>query len=114
MNRAAARLQEFRQQVEAGGLAGAVRPDQCVDVAAPHAQIHIAHRNETGKFFCQRAGFENVLTQSSPPRDTSSGVGPYRVSAAAVARLDRGSYCRRSALSGADYDQLYPFCKTES
>src|SRR5262249_45205868 len=58
------------KQVEASGLAGAVRSDQRVDVSAPYAQVHVAHGNETGKFPGQCAGFENVLTQSNPP-DTS-------------------------------------------
>ena len=38
--------QEGGEQVEAGGLAGAVRPDQGMDGMAPHAQGHVLDRHE--------------------------------------------------------------------
>src|SRR5918993_660654 len=43
---AARRLQEFRQEVEAGGLARAVRTDQPVDAAAAYLEGDVAHRDE--------------------------------------------------------------------
>src|SRR5215217_3153755 len=39
--------QEFSEEVEAGGLAGAVRADERVDMAALDAQVDIAHGSET-------------------------------------------------------------------
>jgi hypothetical protein len=50
--------QEFGQQVEAGGLAGAVRADQRVDMAALHFQVHVIDRGENlellGQFLVSR------------------------------------------------------------
>ena len=66
---AAGRDQEFAEQVEAGGLAGAVRADQRVNGAAHDAQIDRAHRDEPGKFLGQVLGFEDDLaTHHIPPR----------------------------------------------
>ncbi len=45
-DRAAGRLQELGQQVEAGGLAGAVRPDQRVDRALLDLQRHVVDGDE--------------------------------------------------------------------
>src|SRR5690606_28264522 len=42
--------QEFRQQVEAGGLARAVRADERMDVAALDAQVNAIDGDETEKF----------------------------------------------------------------
>ncbi|MPN32930.1 hypothetical protein SDC9_180413 [bioreactor metagenome] len=41
--------------VEAGGLAGAVGPEQAETLAAPHSQVEAAHHFGVGVFFCQAA-----------------------------------------------------------
>src|SRR3712207_7488216 len=51
--RSAGRLQELRQQVEAGGLARAVGADQAVDAAAPDPQVHVAHSDEAQELLRQ-------------------------------------------------------------
>src|SRR5260370_28968914 len=55
------RLQEFGQQVEARGLAGAIRPDQRMNAAAAHLEGDVANGKETRKFLGQSMGFENEL-----------------------------------------------------
>ena len=50
---AAGRLEELGQQVEAGGLAGAVRADQRVNGAALDAQVDAVDRDEAGEFLGQ-------------------------------------------------------------
>ena len=51
--------EEFGQQIEAGGLAGAVRPDQRMNGAARDPQIDAVDRDESGKFLGQILGFED-------------------------------------------------------
>src|SRR5438445_341198 len=58
---AAGRRQQAGEEVEAGGLARAVRPDQRVDGAADHPQVDALHRDEPAKLLRQPAGFENRL-----------------------------------------------------
>ena len=58
------RLQELGQQVEAGGLAGAVRTDQRMDGAALDAQADAVHRDEAGELLGQILGFEDDLTHT--------------------------------------------------
>src|SRR5262252_8018102 len=57
----ARRLQKFGQQIEAGGLAGAVRSDQRVNSAARDAQANAVHRHKTGKFLGEVLGLEDDL-----------------------------------------------------
>jgi hypothetical protein len=52
-NLAARRLHELCQQVEAGGLASAIRADQSMNAATTNFQINVAHRNETRKLLRQ-------------------------------------------------------------
>ena len=49
-NGAARRRQEFRQHIEASGLAGAVRADQAMDGAPTDLQVYVADRDEAPKF----------------------------------------------------------------
>ena len=59
---AAARgLQEFCEQIETGGLAGAVRPDERVNGAALHAQRNSVHGHEAGKLLREIMGFEDKI-----------------------------------------------------
>jgi hypothetical protein len=59
---------EFGEEIKAGGLAGAVRPDQGVNAAAYDAQIDRAHRDEAGKFLGQILGDQDRLfTHDVPP-----------------------------------------------
>ncbi len=60
-NAAAGRAEEFRQQVEACRLAGAVRTDQRMDRSALDPQTHAIDGDETGKFLGQILGFEDGL-----------------------------------------------------
>ena len=46
-------VQEFGQQVEEGGLAGAVGADQRVDMAAPDLQVHLVDGHEALEFLGQ-------------------------------------------------------------
>ena len=55
------RLQELGQQIEAGGLAGAVRADQRMDGAALDAQVDAVHRDEAGELLGQILGFEDRI-----------------------------------------------------
>src|SRR5947209_12402934 len=59
---AARRLKKLGEQVEAGGLAGAVRTDQRMDGAARHAQGHAVHRHEAGELLGQILGFEDDVS----------------------------------------------------
>ena len=102
-------LQEFGQQVEAGGLAGAVRADQRVDGAARDPQAHAVHGDEAGEFLGEILGFEddivrcqrNALSRAhcwhvrdGVPRSTKGGpaglVAPREVSFGAPCWADAG------------------------
>src|SRR5689334_7123893 len=75
MDLAAGRLQKLGQQIEAGGLAGAIRPDQRVDVATANPQVDVADRNKASELLGQPTGFENELTtQSKSPRVAASAA----------------------------------------
>src|SRR3989442_1315146 len=51
--------QEMGQEIEAGGLAGAVGADERVDRPTVHAQPHVLHRDEAAKLFGEPLGFQN-------------------------------------------------------
>ncbi len=53
---AAGRLQEFGQQIEDRGLAGAVRPDKRVDLAVMDVEIDIVDGDEAGEVAPKAAG----------------------------------------------------------
>jgi hypothetical protein len=61
------RLQEFGQQIEAGGLAGAVRPNERMNGAALNPQIDAVDGDKTGELLGQILGFEDVLTHTRRP-----------------------------------------------
>ena len=62
----ARRLQELGQQVEAGGLAGAVRADQRMDGAARDSQVDAVDGDEAGELLGQILGFEDdVVTHTA-------------------------------------------------
>ena len=60
---AARRRQEMREQVEAGGLAGAVRADERVDGAAPDPQVHLVHGHEALELARQLARLEKDVAR---------------------------------------------------
>src|SRR5258708_31490076 len=60
-NLARRKLQNLGQEVEACGLAGAVRPDQRMNAAAAHLESDVANGEETREFLGQSVGFENEL-----------------------------------------------------
>ena len=66
---AARRLEEFCQKIETGGLAGPVRADQRMDMAAAHPQIDVVDRDKSRKFLGESAGLQNELAaqSTSPP-----------------------------------------------
>ena len=69
----AARREEFGQQVEAGRLAGAIRPDERVNGAAPDPQIDIAHGDEAARIpWSCRTFREYDRRPSFLPRPSSS------------------------------------------
>ena len=57
----ARRRQELGEQVEAGGLAGAVRADQRVDRAAAHLQVHVVDRDEALELLGELARLEDEV-----------------------------------------------------
>src|SRR5262249_45607445 len=58
---AAARDHELGEKIEEGGLAGAVRADERVDVAAAHPEVDAAHGNETAELLGESAGLEQEI-----------------------------------------------------
>src|SRR6266513_4177745 len=56
---AARRGKKVREQVEAGGLAGAVGADERVDASAPDLEADVADGDEALEFLPQAARFEN-------------------------------------------------------
>ncbi len=50
--------QEFRQQVEAGGLAGAVGADQRMDAPALHPEVDLVHGHEALELLGQVVRFK--------------------------------------------------------
>src|SRR2546430_3742271 len=56
---ATGRGKKVREQVEAGGLARAVRADQRVDASAPDLEADVADGNEALELLPQAARFEN-------------------------------------------------------
>src|SRR6266536_3914541 len=61
------RIHEFGQEIEAGGLAGAVRADQRVNRAAGNAQVDAVDRNEPGKFLGEILGLEDEIVAHEAP-----------------------------------------------
>src|SRR5204863_7181583 len=59
-DRARSDRQEFREQVEAGGLSGAIRADQRMHVMAPDPKRHVVHGIEATKLLGQAARFKDV------------------------------------------------------
>src|SRR6266851_3773660 len=53
------RLQEVRQQVETGGLAGAIGADQGMNAAAPHLEADALDGDEALEFLGEPSGLEN-------------------------------------------------------
>ena len=53
--------QELGQQVEEGGLAGAIGPDEGMDIAPAHLQVHVVDRDEALEFLGQALGFQDGL-----------------------------------------------------
>src|SRR5207248_11257661 len=58
---AAGRCQEVRQQIEAGGLAGAVRPDERMDAAATHLERHVLDGDEALELLGEASRLEDRL-----------------------------------------------------
>src|SRR5262247_4032044 len=55
------RSEEVGEQVETGGLARAVRPDEGVDAAPPHLKPHVPHGHETPEFLGEPLGFQDDI-----------------------------------------------------
>ena len=53
------RREEVRQQVEAGGLAGAVGADERVDGGAPHLEVDVPDRDEAAELLRQPPGLQD-------------------------------------------------------
>ena len=65
----ARRLEKLGQQVEAGGLAGAVGADQRVDGAATHLEVDVVDGHEAFELFDESPRFQNdVRTHAGPSR----------------------------------------------
>ena len=60
-------FEKFREQIEAGGLACAVRTDQRMDRTAAHAQIHAIHGGEAFEFLGEATRFQNRVAENHVP-----------------------------------------------
>ena len=65
-NLAARRDQELREQVEAGGLAGAVGTDEGVDLARANAQIQVTHGGEAVELPAQAVRLQKIVERHVP------------------------------------------------
>src|SRR5262244_3638305 len=61
------RSEEVGEQVETGGLARAVRPDEGVDAAPPHLEPHVLHGHESPEFLGQALGFQDEIAGHRRP-----------------------------------------------
>ena len=66
------RLREPLQDLQGGGLAGAVGAQQAEHLAAPHLQVQVLHRHHLGIGLAQAAHFQGQLGRFSGP----GGHGP--------------------------------------
>ena len=55
------RRQEFRQQIKASGLAGAIRADQAMDSTPTNIQVHVAYRDEAPEFLGKPYRFKDGI-----------------------------------------------------
>ena len=55
------RRQKLGEEVETGGLAGAVGPDQCMDGAAADFQPNVLQGIEAAKFFAEAGGVKDHI-----------------------------------------------------
>ena len=73
--------QKFRQQIETGGFAGAVGPNERMNAAARDAQVYPVDRDEARKFLCEILGLKNdILAHGRGPvgrckLDSTFGAG---------------------------------------
>src|SRR3546814_457940 len=66
-NAAGGRLEKLREKIEAGGLAGSIRPDQGMDGAARDREIDAAHGNEAPELLGQALrGQDDVVAHFLP------------------------------------------------
>jgi len=65
---AGGRRKEFREQVEARRLAGAIGADQCVNMAALHLQVHLVDGRKAIEFLRQITCFQNDVRHCVSPR----------------------------------------------
>src|SRR5512143_1352961 len=90
-NVARRRREEMREQVEAGRLAGAVRPDQRVDRAALDAQRHVLDRDEALELLGERTGLEYGVVghaaRRAPPRASPPSLPRVRALCESPARM---------------------------
>ena len=74
-DRALVGRQHAGQEIEERGLAGAVRPDQRVDVAAPHIHAQVVQRVEAAEALGQAFDREaDSLRHDAPSRATASAA----------------------------------------
>ena len=64
---AAARwLEKFGEQVETGGLAGAIWSDKGMNAAAPYSEVDTADGHEASKLFGEAVGYEDEIVIHGP------------------------------------------------
>jgi hypothetical protein len=68
------RREEFGEEIEARGLAGAIRADQGVNAAAGDAQIDRPHRDESGELLGQLFRFEDRVFGHKFPQAASGAA----------------------------------------
>src|SRR3546814_1977602 len=74
-NAAGGRLEKLREKIEAGGLAGSIRPDQGMDGAARDREIDAAHGNEAPELLGQALrGQDDVVAHFLPTPSGSCRV----------------------------------------
>src|SRR3546814_3719673 len=105
-NAAGGRLEKLREKIEAGGLAGSIRPDQGMDGAARDREIDAAHGNEAPELLGQALrGQDDVVAHFLP-----TPSGSCRVLAPGVTFLERRSEEHTSELQSLMRISYAVFC----
>src|SRR5204862_1427388 len=93
---AARRRQELREQIKAGGLAGAIRANERVDAAAPHFQRDVIDGDEALEFLREPARLENDVVRQAASSLRGAMIHGFSAWAASSSRGMRP--CRRGLL----------------
>ena len=73
-HRAGRRVDQPEQHAQRGGLAGAVGPQEAVDVTAVDRQIDVVHRGDSSVLLDQPPCFDGSVTHESSPAAVSAAI----------------------------------------